>query len=139
MKNILSDEGYEVEEAQTGEEAIDKVRAAAPNLVLQDVNMGAGMKGFDVCRRIKANPKTRQIGVVMLTADAEKGTVVECMEAGADDYLLKPYDSAKLLEKVRKMAPVGGEAEKLESPEADSAPPMKIKKPVASVMRTNRR
>lgn len=103
VKSILADEGYEVEEAQTGEDAIEKIRAAAPHLVLQDVNMGAGMKGFDVCRRIKANPRTRQIAVIMLTADSEKGTVVECLDAGADDYLLKPYDSVRLLEKVRKI------------------------------------
>lgn len=158
VKSILAEEGYEVEEAQTGEEAIEKIRDDAPHLVLQDVNMGAGMKGFDVCRRIKANPRTRQIGVVMLTADSEKGTVVECAEAGADDYLLKPYDSARLLDKVRKIFPKASEAieggmEKSEDPEADSAqdeqesqsdsapaaPPVKIKKPVSSVMRTKRR
>lgn len=158
VKGILADEGYEVEEAQTGEDAIEKIRAAAPHLVLQDVNMGAGMKGFDVCRRIKANPKTRQIGVIMLTADSEKGTVVECVEAGADDYLLKPYDAAKLLHRVRRILPkataaVEGDAETSEDTEADSmpdeqesqgdsapaAPPVKIKKPVSSVMRTKRR
>ena len=158
VKSVLADEGYEVEEAQTGEDAIEKIRAAAPHLVLQDVNMGAGMKGFDVCRRIKANPMTRQIGVIMLTADGEKGTVVECVEAGADDYLLKPYDSTRLLDKVRRILPkapveVDGDGRKPEelavhsSPaeeasrrdSAPASPPMKLKKPISSVMRTKRR
>lgn len=157
VKSILADEGYEVDEATTGGEAIEKIRAATPHLVLQDVNMGAGMRGFDVCRRIKANPRTRQISVIMLTADSEKGTVVECLEAGADDYLLKPYDSAVLLDKIRKIlqmaAATEGDGVKSDAPEADSTPdgqesqrdsapttpPMKHKKPVSSVMQTKRR
>lgn len=162
VKTVLSNEGYQVAEAQNADEALAILRGFPPDLVLQDVNMGPGPKGMEVCRRIKANPKMRHISVIMLTGEAEKETVVESLESGADDYILKPFDPPKLLEKIESIlsrrpvqGPPAAASENSSDAPADPAPsnppatpekksgdgkaaPMKIKKPVASVMRTKR-
>lgn len=96
---LLTKKGYVISEAEDGEDALAFMRSVMPDLVLLDVNM-PGMPGVEVCRRIKANPRTRSVRVIMLTSDGEKETVVECLEAGADDYQLKPYTPDKLYDKI---------------------------------------
>lgn len=92
--------GYEVVTAVNGEEALQAVRQRRPDLVLLDVRMPV-MQGTAVCAQIKSDTSLRSIPVVLVTASSD--SVVECVKGcGADDYLLKPFDSDELLAKVKK-------------------------------------
>ena len=88
--------------ATDGLEAIQKVAEERPDLVLLDIMMPK-MSGFEVCKQIKANPETRHIQVVMVTALSETGDIERATECGTDDYLTKPIDRKSLVELVRTM------------------------------------
>src|SRR5205809_3111972 len=98
----LSAEYFEVITAYNGLECLGKMEPGAPDIVLLDVMM-PGMDGFEVRRRIKGNPKTAHIPVVMVTALDQPSDRVSGLQAGADDFLTKPvYDSA-LFARVRSL------------------------------------
>jgi adenylate cyclase len=86
----LEDEGYEVVTARNGEEAVTLALERAPDLVLLDVAM-PGLDGYEVTRRLRAEEATRAIPVVLLTARAQVRDVIEGFEAGANDYVTKPF------------------------------------------------
>jgi len=88
--------------ATDGLEAIQKVIRERPNLVLLDIMMPK-MSGFEVCKQIKANPDTRHIQVVMVTALSETGDIERATECGTDDYLTKPIERKALVDLVRTM------------------------------------
>ncbi|MCX6944572.1 MAG: response regulator [Opitutales bacterium] len=88
-------ESYRVAPATHAEEAIAQAIALQPNLILMDVKM-PGIDGLEATRRLKADPRTRHIPVVMLTAFAAATDVEDCLAAGADGFLAKPVDFAKL-------------------------------------------
>ncbi len=88
--------------ATDGLEAIQMVAKERPDLVLLDIMMPK-MSGFEVCKQIKANPETRHIQVVMVTALSETGDIERATECGTDDYLTKPIDRKALVELVRTM------------------------------------
>lgn len=88
--------------ATDGVEAMQKVAQERPDLVLLDIMMPR-MSGFEVCKQIKANPETRHIQVVMVTALNETGDIERATECGTDDYLTKPIDRKALVELVRTM------------------------------------
>ncbi len=88
--------------ATNGLEALVKVAKESPDLVLLDIMMPK-MSGFEVCKRIKADPKTRDIIVIMVTALNETGDIERAAECGTDDYLTKPIDRRALVEQVRKL------------------------------------
>lgn len=98
----LTSEYFEVVTAFSGMEALGKIEDCDPDIVLLDVMM-PGMDGFEVCRRIKANPKTAHIPVVMVTALDQPSDRVTGLEAGADDFLTKPVDDAALFARVRSL------------------------------------
>ncbi|HEX3808571.1 MAG TPA: PleD family two-component system response regulator [Rhizomicrobium sp.] len=98
----LSAEYFEVVTAYSGLEALGKIEAAEPDIVLLDVMM-PGMDGFEVCRRIKGNPKTAHLPVVMVTALDQSSDRVTGLEAGADDFLTKPVDDSALFARVRSL------------------------------------
>src|ERR1700720_4201690 len=98
----LSAEYFEVITAFNGLECLSKMETGAPDIVLLDVMM-PGMEGFEVCRRIKANPKTAHIPVVMVTALDQPSDRVAGLDAGADDFLTKPVDDAALFARVRSL------------------------------------
>lgn len=98
----LTTEYFEVVTAFSGLEALAKMDECDPDIVLLDVMM-PGMDGFEVCRRIKANPKTAHIPVVMVTALDQSIDRVTGLEAGADDFLTKPVDDAALFARVRSL------------------------------------
>jgi len=98
----LSAEYFEVVTAYSGVEALAKIEEQQPDIVLLDVMM-PGMDGFEVCRRIKTNPKTAHVPVVMVTALDQATDRVAGLDAGADDFLTKPVDDAALFARVRSL------------------------------------
>ena len=98
---FLSRAGFEVEEAATGEAALAAVRDRRPDLVLLDINL-PDLDGFEVCRRIKADPETNRLPVIFLTASRLTDfDVVEGLEHGGDNYLREPVDPSVLVATVR--------------------------------------
>lgn len=98
----LSDAGYDIMEATSGGEALDRIESHAPDLVLLDVMM-PGMDGYETCRRIKARPTTDFLPVILVTAKTETEDLVEGFESGADDYVTKPFKPVEILARVRAM------------------------------------
>ena len=98
----LSKEGYDVVEAANGREALARVVSDAPDLVLLDVMM-PGMNGYDACRRIKERETNGFLPVILVTAKTETEALIEGFEAGADDYVTKPFKPVELLARVRAM------------------------------------
>ena len=101
LEALLEPRGYEVISAESGEEALERVRSQRVDLVLLDVVM-PGMNGFEVCQRLRADESTRFLPVVMITASDERDKT-EAIEAGADDFIAKPFDQAELLARVRSL------------------------------------
>lgn len=97
MRTTLIGEGYEVDDAKTGEEALEKVRGFRPDLVLLDMNM-PGMGGLAACRVIRSETT---IGVIMLTVRNSEVDKVAALDAGADDYITKPFGTPELLARIR--------------------------------------
>jgi two-component system KDP operon response regulator KdpE len=97
MRTTLITAGYEVDDAKTGEEALGKVREFRPDLVLLDINM-PGMGGLAACRAIRADPN---VAIVMLTVHNTDAAKVEALDAGADDFVTKPFGTPELLARIR--------------------------------------
>ena len=98
----LAAEYFEVVSASNGQDALARIAEQEPDIVLLDVMM-PGMDGFEVCRRIKNNPKTAHIPVVMVTALDQTSDRVAGLDGGADDFLTKPVDDAALFARVRSL------------------------------------
>lgn len=95
-------EGFKVEIATTGEDALKKAKANPPNVILLD-RMLPGIDGIEVCKQLKADSKTSSIPVIMLTAKGEESDVVSGLEVGADDYVTKPFSPKVLIARVRRL------------------------------------
>ena len=93
-------EGFNVETAETGDEALLKVRESAPDLVVLDW-MLPNVSGIEICRQLKMGADTARIPVIMLSARSEETDRVRGLETGADDYIVKPYSVAELLARIR--------------------------------------
>jgi DNA-binding response OmpR family regulator len=98
----LQASGYQLFKAENGYEALDIARREKPDLVLLDVVMPE-MDGFEVCRRLKADPATTDAVVVMLSVLGQEADRKKGLEAGADAYLTKPFSPAALLDKVKEI------------------------------------
>lgn len=97
---VLTRQGYRVQEAEAGEEALRLTREDPPDLILMDLNL-VGMSGFEVTRVLKADPDLRGIPVVALTAYAMVGDRERALASGCDGYLSKPIDVRRLPDQVR--------------------------------------
>jgi class 3 adenylate cyclase len=102
LADLLEVKGYGVTTAVNGEEALAKVAADPPDLVLLDVMM-PGLSGYDVCRRLRADPATALLPVVLVTSLDPQAERVKGIEAGADDFLPKPINQAELFARVRSL------------------------------------
>ena len=105
---VLESEGFEVSYHDAGSGALDKFKSSQPDLVLLDV-MLPGKDGIEVCREIRSVSGTP---IIMLTAKTESDDVVRGLEAGADDYVVKPFDPGVLTARIRaRLRPLGGNSE----------------------------
>lgn len=97
--NLLKD-GYRVSGCLNGEDALAKVRQDRPALMILDL-MLPGIDGLEVCKRLKADPNTRSISIIMLTARGDEADVVSGLELGADDFIIKPFSPRVLTARVK--------------------------------------
>ncbi len=109
MRTTLITAGYEVDDAKTAEEGLVKVREFRPDLVLLDINM-PGMGGLAACRELRVDPN---VAIIMLTVHNTEAAKVEALDAGADDFVTKPFSTPELLARIRaalRRIPVGQSA-----------------------------
>jgi two-component system, OmpR family, KDP operon response regulator KdpE len=97
LRMTLTGQGFEVDDARDGEGALEKVREARFDLVLLDINM-PGMGGLDVCREIRSGS---EVAIIMLTVRDSEADTVAALDAGADDYVTKPFKPSELLARIR--------------------------------------
>jgi response regulator RpfG family c-di-GMP phosphodiesterase len=100
LEAVLVSRGYEVIPAGNGPEALDLIREQEVDLVLLDIMM-PGMDGFEVCRRLKEDEGLREIPIIMLTVLQSKKDRIQGIEAGADDFISKPFDQGEVLARIR--------------------------------------
>jgi response regulator RpfG family c-di-GMP phosphodiesterase len=100
LTNLLQDEGYEVRSALGGELALHAAKTNPPDLVLLDIRM-PGMDGYEVCRQLKADPATRDVPVIFVSAVSETLEKVQGFGLGAVDFVTKPYQRDELMARVR--------------------------------------
>jgi CheY-like chemotaxis protein len=94
--------GFEVVEAANGQEAVDTARQAMPDLILMDVRMPR-MTGYEACKQLKSTEDTKHIPVIFLSAKGQEQEIQQGLEAGAEDYILKPFAVEDLVNMVRKV------------------------------------
>ncbi len=111
LKKRFHAEGYDTAEAYNGEEALQKVQEYVPDLIILDVMMPK-MDGYEACRRLKGDEKTKYIPILMLTAKGEVEHKVMGLEIGADDYMGKPFDYKELSARVRSLLAIKATHEK---------------------------
>ncbi len=100
VKSKLEASNYDVSLAYSGEEALDKVKEATPDLMILDVYM-PGIDGFEVCRRLREDPDTHSLPIVMLSSRGNIKEKLAGFRAGADDYLVKEFDLLDLPYRVK--------------------------------------
>ncbi len=99
LSRRLGRKGYEVVIAVDGQEGVERARSDSPDLILMDMSLPV-MDGWTATRELKADPETRGIPVIALTAHAMAGDREKALEAGCDDYDMKPIELPRLLEKI---------------------------------------
>ncbi len=102
LEFLMKREGFEVLIAQDGAEAVEKIRAEMPDLVLLDVMMPR-KSGFEVCQEIKSDPALQSVLILMLTAKGRDTEVAKGLALGADGYMTKPFSTKELVDRVRSM------------------------------------
>ena len=100
LKDKLEYEGYNVAVCDNGLDSIEIARKIKPSLILLDVILPK-LNGFETCNDLKSDPETSSIPVVMLTAKGQDTDMLKGSQAGADDYIVKPFDYERLMERVK--------------------------------------
>ncbi|WP_373534013.1 response regulator [Microcoleus sp.] len=113
LSDALSQAGFEVRVAKSGKMALERVKYALPDLILLDVMMPE-IDGFETCRRLQANPETKQIPIIFMTALSDTANKVEGFKLGAVDYITKPFQQEEVLARVKLHLKLHVLAEKLE-------------------------
>jgi len=104
MRDLLTSKGYEVIEAVNGLDGVKTAGTNRPDLILMDIQL-PGIDGYEATRRIKANPETKKIPIIVVTSYALSGDDVKAFEAGCDAYVAKPFSPRQLLAKIREHLP----------------------------------
>ena len=99
LQLVFESRGFGVTVAFNGTQALQALERELPEVVLLDLMM-PDMDGFEICRKIRANPRTADIPIIVLTAKAGEGTKQEALAAGATEYLLKPVRPSKLIKRI---------------------------------------
>lgn len=103
MRNFLTDLGFtDVDDASNGEDALEKMRSKSYALVISDWNMQP-MTGFDLLRRVRADPRTTSTRFIMVTAESKTDNVLSARQAGVDHYLVKPFNAQMLRSKLEQV------------------------------------
>ncbi|TAJ07455.1 MAG: response regulator [Nitrospirae bacterium] len=103
VKNVLKQLGFtNVEEAENGKEALEKLKGEPYGFVVSDWNMPV-MTGIDMLRAIRADEALKQIPVLMVTAEAQKENIIEAVQAGVSNYIVKPFTAEALQDKMAKI------------------------------------
>ena len=100
LQHLLEEHGMKVVTASNGKEALAKLAAAAPTLVLTDINMPE-MDGYELCHRIKDDPVRKELPVILLTSLSDPEDILRGLECGADNFIVKPYDEEFLLSRIQ--------------------------------------
>jgi putative two-component system response regulator len=116
VSSLMRSEGYEVTSAADGLEALAKVADAPPDVILLDIMMPA-LDGYAVCRQLKARPETRLVPIVLITALGDEADKLLGIEAGADDFLTKPFSHAELKARIRSLLKLKAFTDELEHAE----------------------
>ncbi|MGD9815920.1 MAG: PleD family two-component system response regulator [Hyphomonadaceae bacterium] len=114
----LSAEYYDVLTARRGEEAVQLAKRERPDIILLDVMMPGGIDGYEACRRLKAQPETRHIPVVILTTLDDRDNKVRGLQAGAEEFLTKPIDDVQLMARVKSLVTLKVVTDELRAREA---------------------
>jgi putative two-component system response regulator len=117
LSTLLSREGYQVQIAGDGRQALDMVKRWTPDLILLDLEMPF-MDGYEVCRRLKSDAQTRLIPIVILTGQGSFQNKLEAWDLGADDFLTKPFQSVEVLTRCRSLLRIKRLIEERDSAEA---------------------
>jgi two-component system alkaline phosphatase synthesis response regulator PhoP len=107
LEAYLANVDCEIEYAADGQETLDKVQEFMPDLILLDVMMPK-LNGFEVCKKLKTDPQTNCIMILMVTALGEQGDIDRAVEAQTDDFISKPVNSAQLVKRVQIMLRLKG-------------------------------
>jgi len=107
----LKREGYSVFESLDGREGLILIEDKIPDIVILDL-MLPGIDGLEICRKLKSNPRTQDVPIIMVTAKGEESDVVLGLGVGADDYILKPFSPKELIARVKAVLRRGVKAEK---------------------------
>ncbi|KTD43132.1 response regulator [Legionella parisiensis] len=102
LSRRLQRKGYEIISAVDGEKGVDMARTENPDLILMDLSLPV-LDGYDATRQLKSDPKTNAIPIIALTAHAMVGDREKAVDAGCDDYEVKPIDLPRLLEKIERL------------------------------------
>ena len=104
LRDLLTKSGFEIVEAENGEEALVAVAKQRPDLILMDIQLPL-LDGYEATRRIKADPALRSIPIIVVTSYALSGDEAKAREAGCDAYVTKPYSPRQLLAKIKEYLP----------------------------------
>jgi DNA-binding response OmpR family regulator len=113
LGNLLLEEKYEIEFAVNGEATLDWLKNRQFDLILLDINM-PGMNGFEVCKRIRSDEKMHDVPIIFISAESERESILKGFEVGAQDFVIKPFDSRELLARVKTQLDLKSKTEKLE-------------------------
>jgi two-component system cell cycle response regulator DivK len=104
LRDLLGNAGYDMVEAETGEDGLTAAASQRPDLILMDIQL-PGIDGYETTRRLKADPALRAVPIIVVTSYALSGDDIKAREAGCDAYVTKPYSPRQLLAKIREYLP----------------------------------